>query len=161
MRCGKPANVSLVLVGLQQVGIVGLREALRKAEESGVTDPEAVTDFIIEQLATDNYVPDSQMKDYRRAIQREFLRSRGQDIRAFHSEVEITVRGAEGALRERFVETLRSVFGDFELTPKVTYVTPSGEDATPELLIEGEAVVRGNLPRERFKAAVRRRISEW
>ena len=30
VRCGKPADVSLVLIGLRQIGVVGLPEALRE-----------------------------------------------------------------------------------------------------------------------------------
>ena len=92
---------------------------------------------------------------------RELLRYRGQDIREFYSEIEVDVRGQAGADRDQFTETMTAVFGDFELRPLITFLPPADDDPTPELLIEEEPVVRGCVSRQRFKAAVRRRISGW
>lgn len=161
MKCGKPANVSAVLIGLHQVGIVGLRDALKAADESGLTEQDAILDFVITGLKGENYIPKKQIDEYRRTIWREFLRYRRQDFREFYSEIDVTVRGPDDADRQLFVETLISVLGDFELRPKIDYIDPDGKDPTPELLIEEEVIVRGCLSRRAFKAAIRRRITEW
>jgi hypothetical protein len=161
MKCGKPANLGQVLVGLHQIGIIGLHDVLKETAESALTDPEEIMDFMIKKLSPENYIPDAQMKEYRRMLVREVRRYRGQDIREFYSEIEVDVRGEAGADRDRFTATLTDVFGDFELKPKITFLPPGGDDPTPELLIGDEPVVRGCASRQQFKAAVRRRISEW
>lgn len=161
MKCGKPANLGLVLVGLHQVGIIGFHDVLKETAESSLTEPKEIIDFMIGKLAGENYIPDAQMKEYRRMLMRELLRYRGEDIREYYSEIEVDVRGQVGADRDQFTVTLTSVFGDFELKPNITFLPPNDDDPTPELLIEDEPVVRGCVSRQQFKAAVRRRISEW
>jgi hypothetical protein len=161
MRCGKPANVSTILIGLHAVGIIGLRDAVKEADESGLTDSDEIIDSIIEMLTKENYVPDSQMKMYRQAIWREFLRYRNQDIREFYSDIDVTVRGEASDERVQFVEMLVSVFGDFELKPRIEYVPSLDSDPAPELVINDDPVVRGNVSRQQFKSAVRKRITEW
>lgn len=161
MRCGRPANVDVILVGLHQVGIVGLRDALKEVERSGLTTREDVVEWLTGRLAGDNYVPSSQLEPYRQALWREFLRSKGEEIRDLYSEIEAKVRGVSGPERDRFVEVLCSVFGEFELKPVVQYVDPIEKGSPPELLIDEETVVRGFPPRDLVKAAIRRRISEW
>lgn len=161
MKCGKPANLGLILIGLHQIGVIGLYDALKKAEVSGLTDREEIVDLLVELLERENYTPDSQKEAYRLALWREFLRLRGEDISEFYSDVEVRVRGENGKERDSFVEMMVSVFGDFELKPNVTYVQAVEEDPTPELLIGDETVVRGCQDRKNFKRAVGKRISEW
>jgi len=161
VKCGKPANLGLILIGLHQIGVIGLREAIKRADQSDLTDREEIVDYLVGILADENYTPDSQKEVFRLALWREFLRHRGQDIREFYSEIEVTVRGVEGAERAGFIETMISVFGDFELRPKVTYIASPEEDPTPKLLIGDDTVVRGRQSRKDFKREVGRRISEW
>ena len=79
----------------------------------------------------------------------------------FYSEIEVVVRGAEGDARDRFEGHLVTVLGEFELRPVISHAPPEGAESTPELLIDGELVVRGLLPPEQLKRAIRRRIGEW
>ena len=51
MKYGKPENLGLVLVGLHQVGIIGLRDVLKEAAESDMEEPEEIMDFMIGELA--------------------------------------------------------------------------------------------------------------
>jgi hypothetical protein len=160
MGCGS-FGVSAVLVGLHRVGIVGLRNALEKADQSGLVDRKAILDLVIDILAVDNYIPEGQKDSFRTAIWREYLRYKGEDFSAFYSEVDVTVRAQPGEERDRFVDTLRSVFRDFELRPVITFVSESKQGANPQLVIGDEIIVRGCPDRQSFKAAVRKSISDW
>lgn len=161
MRCGKPSKGNLILIGLHRVGIVGLGKVFRQIDESGLTGREEITDRIIGLLTNDNYISDAQKEAYRTALWREFLRYQGRDISEYYSEVEVKVRGEAGDLRDQFVDTLISVFGDFELKPAVTFVSPVGEDPGPELLMGDDTIVRGPVSRQDFKIAIDRCISDW
>jgi hypothetical protein len=166
MRCGKPANVMTILIGLHQIGIVGLHDALKAELDGGSgVDPgarEAIVDRVIARVAEDNYLPESQREALRIAIWREYLRLAGEDLRPYFSEVEVRVRAADDDRRERFVETLTGVFAEFELRPVITDAEPESPDAEPELLLDDdEVVVRGLVGHEAMKRAVRRRISDW
>jgi hypothetical protein len=154
-------SVTKVLIGLQQVGVVGLREALKDADASGLTERKAIVDRITEALAPHNYIPASAVEPYRQAVWREFLRHRGEDFRHVYSEIDVVVRGVPGDERDRFVETLVSVFGDFELKPRIAFAPPEAEGPYPQLLICDEPIVKGFLNRKDFTQTVRKHISHW
>lgn len=160
MKCGKPSGVTQILIGLHRVGLIGLLEAF-KGLDPALKDPEEIADRLIASLREDNYIPDSHIEAYRRAIYRELLRYRGEDMRDYFSEIEVTVRAEPGEARDEFVEMLVSVLDEFELKPVVTYSDPSGEGGRPELLIGDEPVIGGKVSRQALKSAIGRRISEW
>lgn len=156
----KSAGTIQVLVGLKRVGIVGLREALNKAARSGLTGRDAVIDLLMDTLDADNYFPEHD-EDYRAALWREYLRYRGDDIRPFFSQIDVTVRGDEDKERDRFVETVESVFAEFELKPVVAYAPAGADGPNPQLAVFGETIVKGHQGRRHLKEAVRKAISGW
>ncbi len=159
MGCGS-FGVTPVLVGLYRVGIVGLRDGLKSVEESGLEDREAIVDQIIENLAADNYMPESLTLDLRTAMWREYLRMRGVDFSEFYSRVEVTVHGDAGAQRDQFVAMLESVFAEYELGPVIAYAEP-GVGANPQLVVGDQTIVCGNQGRKIFSAAVRKSLTDW
>jgi hypothetical protein len=160
VRCSN-IGADTILVGLHRVGLVGLRAALEKTDRAGLEERDAIVDRLIELLATDNYFPDSQLEPFRLAIWREYLRYKGEEIRPFYSEIEVTVVGEPGADRDGFVEMMRSVLGDFELKPVIAYAPPRAGDPDPRLVIDDETIVRGLQSRRSFKSAVHKSISDW
>ena len=160
MNCGSP-GVTKLLVGLHLVGVVELREAFADAEQSGLTEREALLDHMLKYLAPKNYFPPPLTNPLRRALWREFLRSRGEDFREYFSEIDVTVRAPAGTPRDRFEEVLCSVFRELELKPLVAYAPPEEGAAGPQLVIGAEVIVGGLLSRANFKKAVRKSISDW
>jgi hypothetical protein len=153
--------VTQILVGLHQVGVVGLWPALDAAASSGLSDREEIVDLLMAALAADNYVPTGLVEDYRVALWREYLRHRGEDFSEFFSKVDVTVRGGPGENRDRFVDLTRSVFAEFELAPIIEFDGVGGDDQTPRLLIDDHEVVAGLTSRDRFRTAVRKSFSHW
>jgi hypothetical protein len=160
MRCAA-TNVTQVMVGLHQVGIVGLAQALKTVEEEAPGDVDQAVDRLMDLLAADNYVPSPQVEALRRALSREYLRHEGNDFSAFLSEAEVTVRGEPGEQRDQFVAMVESVFADFELRPTVVFEPEDGEGPNPQLVIRDETIVRGLPSRRILKAAVHRSFSDW
>ena len=157
----KDYTVAQVLVGLHRIGIVGLHEALRKAEETGVTGRDAIVDRAMAHLSRHNYIPDAQVDNYRIAVWREYLRGRGEDFSGFYSEVPVTVRGEAGDERDRFIGLVRGVLAELELRPMLT-VTPAVRGETnPQLDIGGATIVRGMPSYRALKQAVRQSLSDW
>jgi hypothetical protein len=157
----KGFGIDTVLVGLDRVGVVGLRDAFESAERSGRVDREAMLDLLMEILQADNYVPDAQNEAFRTAVWREYLRYKGQDFRDFLSEVEVVIRGDAGHDRDRFVEMTHEVLRTFELKPVPRFEPASPEGPNPQLVINDDAVVRGMQTHASFKTAVRKSISHW
>ncbi len=160
MRCSSYA-VSQVLVGLHRVGLVGLRQACAKVVDSGLTERDEIVDFLLTELAADNFIPDAQREEYRTALWREYLRSVGKDFSEFFSEIEITLRGDNGDDRDRLGGLCASIFAEFELQPVVELEDAAGEGAFPQLVI-GDSVVASGLPsRKALKTIIRHRLSDW
>jgi hypothetical protein len=153
--------VRQILVGLQIIGVVGFREAFTAVRDSNTDDREALLDIALAVLREHNYIPDSNLPLYRRAIWREILRTRGDDFSEFLTEVEVVVAGEAGVDRDRFVKTLVSVFAEHELHPVITFAPKEAEGPHPKLLIDGETIVKGLTTRRAFKRAVGKRISHW
>jgi hypothetical protein len=159
--CGVGGSIVKILVGLQRVGVVGLHEAFTAVDESGLTEHEAIASQLFELVSRRNYISESAASTYRQALLREFLRYKGQDIREHYSEIDVLVRGAPGEERDQFVDTLRSVFSEFELKPVVQFVTPGTKGPHPQLVMDDEAVVAGNLTRSAMKPLIKKRLSDW
>lgn len=160
MGC-KGFGIDMMLVGLDRVGVVGLRDAFERADRSGGVDREATLNLLMEFLHTDNFVPEAQTDAFRTAVWREYLRYQGKDFGEFLSEVEVVIRGDAGDDRDRFVEMTREVLRTFELKPVPTFEPASPEGPNPQLVINDDTVVRGTHSRTSFKTAVRKSISHW
>ena len=154
----KDKTVKPIRVGLDQIGIVGLHPALKKTDDLDPDDRDAVVDRMVEVLGPLNYIPDGQVEAYRAAFWREFLRHRGRDFSTWYSELPVTVRGAPGDERDRFVALVTSVLAAHELRP-VFALAAGGRD--PELVIRDEVVARGPQNRASLDRAVRRTFSHW
>ena len=154
----KDKSVTPIRVGLDQVGIVGLHDALKKVDDLGPDHRQVVVDRLMESLRPRNYIPDGQEDAYRTALWREFLRHRGLDFSPWYSELQVTVRGAPGEERDRFVELVTAVLGTHELRPVFAFIESGGD---PELVIRDEIVASGSQNRASLDRAVRRTLSHW
>jgi hypothetical protein len=160
VKCRDP-RISQVLLGTNRVGLTGLRDALKRVDEAGLTDREAVVDLLVAELAADNYVANRRDELYRTMLWREYLRHKGRDFSEFLSEVPVTIRGEPGGRRDEFVAMVRSVFGGLELKPRLKFQAADPEGPNPQLVINGETIVRGFPHRDRFKAAIVKSTSHW
>ena len=162
-RCGGAGyGVTSVLVGLQRMGLVGLAAALEKADTSGLKEPEELTDLLVEALSERNYVGDEHRAEFRTALWREYLRHQGRDPSDFYSEIDVTVLGAPGEERARFVEGVCAGLAALELKPVVDLAPESGEGPFPKLVIAGQTVVAGIPATPRgYERALRRNFSDW
>jgi len=157
----KSFGVNQVLIGLYRIGITGFAEALKKADESGLSGRDEILDLLVKSLAADNLIPHKQIEAYRTALWREYLRYKGQDFSDFLSEVDVVIRGLAGEELDDFVQTTISVFAEFELKPVIRTEPPGSYDPDPCLAVGNEIIVRGQCSRAAFKDAVRKSLSDW
>lgn len=152
-------SVTPVLVGLYRIGLVGLHDALKVAEASGLTERDELVDLILRELASRNYIPDPLDQDLRSAVWREHLRHLGKDFSEYYSKVEVIVRGEPGEERDRFVDLVRSALTEMELQP--VFVFERGETPAPQLVIRGEVVASGLQSQRRMHGLLRTSLSDW
>ncbi|MEW6367481.1 MAG: hypothetical protein AB1714_22870 [Acidobacteriota bacterium] len=154
-------SVSQVRVGLHSIGVAGLGDALRRAAQSGLQDREAIIDLIMEDLAARNYTPENLAEDYRTAVWREYLRSKGEDFSEYYSAVPVTIRGEPGEDRDRFVSLVEAVLARFELRPVFSFAPAGPDGPNPQLAIGEETIARGLHTRLSLETAVRNSLSGW
>lgn len=161
MGCGS-FGVTPILIGRHRIGVVGLAAALKKVDESGLTERSGIVELMMGALRADNYIPENQVEDFEIAVWREYLKHKGRDASDFYSEIPVTVRGEADGTLERFLSELEVVFAGFDLKPAVTHEPPSPDGPNPQLQIEEETILRGLPPnRWSFESAVRRSFSDW
>lgn len=153
------ASVAQILVGLNRVGIAGLRAAFDAVDASGVRDREGVVDLMMRSLQAQNYIPESQLDLYRTAFWREYLRHRGQPFSDWYSEFPVTVTGPAGEERGRFVAQLQSLLAKMELRPAVTFEAPDLPQI--ELRVHGETLARSTDSRTKLEGTISRLFSDW
>ncbi|MGB9887214.1 MAG: hypothetical protein ACPLPT_07645 [Moorellales bacterium] len=72
--CCGPSGLRIIEVGGDQVGIIGLDEALAEVRSLGLADEEAIKDELLRRISTRNYIPEGDEPHYRKALYREYLR---------------------------------------------------------------------------------------
>lgn len=154
-------SVSQVLVGLSRLGLVGLREALEKADAAGTEDREVIVGLLMDALAERNYISPASIEAYRLALWREYLRYKGQDIRHLYSEIEVIVRARDAAELDGLRRTLEDVFAKHELKPAIAVEPPDPQGPDPQLWIGDDLVVAGTSDPERIAKRVAKQISHW
>lgn len=154
-------SVSQVLVGLSRVGLVGLRQALERADASGIEEREALVELMMNMLAERNYISPASTEAYRLALWREYLRHHGEDIRHLYSEIDVTVRAQSGPELERLCDTLVDIFAKHELKPVIAVEPPGAQGPNPQLWIGDDLVVAGSADPERIAKRVAKQISDW
>jgi hypothetical protein len=72
--CCGPSGLRIIEVDGDQVGIIGLDEALAQVKSLGLTDEESIKDELLERVRSRNYIPPGDEPHYRKALYREYLR---------------------------------------------------------------------------------------
>lgn len=149
------------MIGLHRVGLVGLQQALKELEAKDLRNRNEVLAFLLERLAGENYLPDTETEAYEFALWREVLRHRGEDFSEFFSAVEVTVSGDGGGTRDRFVDLIRSVFAEFELQPTIVLADRVDNGRQPVLTHGDHEILRGLQSPQATRLAIRKSFSGW
>lgn len=155
------ARVSHILVGLNRIGLVGLRKAIEAVDAAGLTERDDVVATMMDELAGGNYISAASIDLYRQALWREYLRHRGEDIRHLYSAIDVVVRARPGPDLDRLCEVLVEVFARHELRPITTIEPPSEDGPHPQVLIDDEIVAAGTTDPDRLAQRIGKQISHW
>lgn len=154
-------SVLQVRVGLDRVGLAGLEQAFERADDSGLAEREELVGLMMEALSTRNYIPAESEDEYRKALWREYLRHRGEDIRHLYSEIEVVVSGEAGEDWDRTVGAVKAVLNEHELEPSFRYESPGPVGASPQVAIAGQVVVRGTRSELAVRKAIKAQMDDW
>ena len=147
-------EVVRIRVGQFGVGIVGIKELMQEmAENYGNKSNQEITEYMLEQLGKNNYIPAGAKEEYGKAFLREFRKSMGQPYEEESSgEVEIKILGPGCPQCDQLEKIVMELLTQLNLPASLEHVRDMKEIAryrvmsTPALLVNGKVVAKGTVP---------------
>lgn len=144
----------IVGVGGQNVGIIGLDQALESLDPSwDQRSQEDVGQALYKMLSANNYMPASAQKQYEQALGREYRRQRGLPVQEDEPRgLVIKVLGPGCSRCESLTASVMNVLEELKLAADLEHVRDMMEIArfgvmgTPALVVNGKVVSVGSVP---------------
>ncbi len=147
-------DVTRIRVGKNQIGIIGLKEALAEAKDnySGMSDDQ-IGNLLLEKLSKKNYIVSGQNDTYKQAFLREYKKHIGEPVTEEPRDgLQIKIL-SPGCLRcermERDVMSVMSengIMAELENVRDLDEIGSYGVMGTPALLVNGEVKAVGMVP---------------
>ncbi|MGQ9484223.1 MAG: thioredoxin family protein [Desulfosoma sp.] len=145
------------------VGMVGLDEALQELAGSLRGQPrDTIEQVLLDRLATDNYIPSSARKAYKKALYSEWQRFVGEPVADEPMEApSIVVVGPGCAQCDALQKTVMEILSAENLAVSVDHVrdpmaiAEMGILEVPALVVKGRVVFSGRVP---LRAELKRRV---
>jgi len=149
-------EVSKISVGSFTVGIVGLKAALERAAQAGVSPDEKGGEYLLGVLKPKNYVPSSSEPDYARAFLREYRKFKGFVVESDKPPgLEVKILGPGCINCDKLeqmvykVMSTASLLGTVEHVRDLKEIVSYGIVSMPALVINGQIKCAGRLPVEK------------
>ena len=146
-------------IGRSSVGLIGFDVALSKVLElSEISEDEAV-EVLMREISRENYIPDNASEQYREALRREYRKHHsGEEQPSRDLSIKILGKACLSCnkLNTMTFDILQEmgIPADIELIHDPDEIWRHGLMATPALIINGEIMSSGKLPR-------RSEVEEW
>jgi small redox-active disulfide protein 2 len=146
-------DVRQIMVGGVKVGLVDLDSILERVRTESLESDEAIAERLLELARQVNYITPSRAEEYRKALLREFKRSRGDDIPPEPGSLEIRVLGPGCPNCDRLMSEVRTALAELEIDADLEHVhdlkaiAGFGPVGTPALVINGKVVASGRVPK--------------
>ncbi len=144
-------DVKLIWIGNGQVGLGGLDEILKEAQERKLAG-EDLKKFLLEETKRRNYVPGSVESQYTEALLREFRRFCGEDVEEPHPGfLEVKVLGVGCPECDRLEQDVKNMLSELGVVGQVEHVRDPlkiaeyGIFAGPALVINGKVMAAGRV----------------
>ncbi|WP_457574189.1 thioredoxin family protein [Desulfolithobacter sp.] len=153
------ATTRTIRIGSSTIGLIGLDVALNELGTRNRTREEAV-DYLFQAIKRKNYIPPGRERDYREALEREYLRFIGDDEGVEEQALVIRIFGPGcvscNSLQTLVIEVLdqMGVAADIEQIHDPDEIGRAGITRTPALMINGQVKSSGLLP-------TRSQVEQW
>lgn len=145
-------NIKQIMINGHLVGVVGLCEAIRKINPQNQSDEE-IKNILLNEVASNNYVPSNARGAYARALLREFKIAQGLSVAEEPvNGLNIEVVGMGCARCDQLEKDVRDVLSEMQLAASLRHVTDVKEIASykllgsPALVINKKVVSVGEVP---------------
>jgi len=151
-----------IVIGRNRIGIINLSDAIEKIKQLGLDHDEEIQQRLLDQIKQKNYVPDSQIDEYGRALLREYKKSLGLTVAAEKPAVtSIRILGPGCAACEKMEQDVKAILIELNIAADVQHLRDVNEIAeygmvrTPALVINNRIVLNGrSLPSSRLKSLI-------
>jgi small redox-active disulfide protein 2 len=148
------SEVSQIKVGSFKVGIIGLKSAFEKINQTHLKKSDTeVADILLDLLSVKNYIPDHVREGYGKAFVREFRKFMGQPYEEDKSQgLEIKVLGQGCNRCDKLEKDLMEVLSEMNMPADLEHVRDIQEIAkykvmgVPALIINEEVMCKGKVP---------------
>lgn len=162
-------EVTMVSIGGMQIGLIGLSEIFATLKKMNLSDESEIKKQLLEQVKTENYVPDSKSEQYTQALLRQYKKYVGLPVEtATEKSAFPTIRilGVGCAACENMEKDVRAILAELNIAADVDHVRDIKKIAefgivrTPSLFINEEIVLNGrSLPKSQLKKLIEEKLA--
>ena len=143
----------LVLVGRDQVGLVGLKEIFEELKPQRRKPESLLKELLVERTGKKNYIPASSREEYGRALFREFKKFLGEEVDEERGGfLEVSVVGPGCYSCNKLEQDVMAVLSETGIEASLNHISDPrlmaqyGILPTPALLINGKVKCTGRVP---------------
>ena len=139
-------------------------------KQKNLSDDKEIEKLLLEQVKIQNYVPDSQRKEYAYALLREYKKFAGMPVEAVDDESAfptIRILGPGCTACETMEKDVRAILTELNIAADVDHVRDVNQIAeygmvrTPSLVINNEIVLNGrSLPKAQLKSLIEQKLKQ-
>jgi len=150
------SEITQIRLGTSKIGIIGLKEVLEEAKkQENMTDTQ-LKDWLVREVKKQNYVPDSVIDEYGKALLREYKKSIGEKVEEEKSGgLEIKVLGPGCFSCDKLEKDIMKLLTENNIAASLEHVRDPKEIAvygtvgTPGLAINGVIKASGRMPKKK------------
>ena len=161
-------EVTMVSIGGMKIGLIGLSEIFETLQPMNLSDESELKNQLLEQVRVQNYVPDSRIDDYARALLQQYKKFAGLPVEpvvekpAFPT---MKILGTGCAACETMEKDVRAILAELNIAADVDHVrdikkiAEYGMVRTPSLVINDQIILNGrSLPKSQLKKLLEEKL---
>ena len=160
-------DISQIVIGKHRIGLIGLSDAIEDVKQMNLDSERDLENALLERIKQQNYVPDSRVDEYGRALLREYKKYFRIPVEEEPSPAETSIRilGPGCAACEKMEQDVMAILIELNIAADVQHVRDVNKIAeygmvrTPSLVINGEIVLNGRLlPKNQLKNILQQKL---
>jgi len=160
-------EITYIVIYGHRIGIIGLPDVIEEVKQLKLDNETVIPNELLERIKQHNYVPDSRIEEYGRALLREYKKSLGLAVEDEKlTETSIRILGPGCPACEKMEQDVKSILVELNIAADVQHVRDVNEIAeygivrTPSLVINNKIVLNGrSLPKSQLKTFVHRELN--
>lgn len=160
-------DITEIVIGRHGIGLIGLSDAIADVKKLNLDGEEDLKNALLERIKRQNYIPESKVDEYGRALLREYKKNVGIPVEEEPSPAGTSIRilGPGCAACEKMEQDVIAILNELNIAADVQHVRDVNKIAeygmvrTPTLVINGEVALNGrSLPKSQLKKFLEQKL---